>query len=142
MWTGDAANAVALIVEDEALIAMATEDVLSTEGFKTVVAYTEAEAQTVAPASLDVAVVDLTLTGDRAGPRIIQHLRSGRPNLPIVVVSGYSGSAPEGNLRGLGGPTVRLTKPTRAEDLALAVRDVVERDCYRMPSLKGRRRDD
>ncbi len=36
--------------------------------------------------------------------------------MPVLVVTGYDPLAPEADLRGLGGPTVRLRKPFDCED--------------------------
>lgn len=142
MTPQNASDPVALIVEDEALLAMATEDLLNAEGFATLLAYTETEARALLPAPLAVAVVDIDLNGDHAGPRIIRHLRSTRPNLPIVVVSGYEKSGPKADLRGLGGPIVRLMKPVSQNDLANAVRDVIDRGHQDTAPRSGRRRSE
>lgn len=142
MKAQDASGAVALIVEDEALLAMATEDVLRAENFKALLAYTEVEARSLMSAQLAVAVVSIDLDGDHAGPRIIRQLRAVRPNLPIVVVSGYEKSGPKADLRGLGGPIIRLMKPVSPGELTKAIRDVIERDRNDVPPRSGRRRSD
>jgi CheY-like chemotaxis protein len=91
----------ALIVDDEALLALEIEDLLMAEGFRTLIAYTEAEVTTLAVEHLAVAVIDLSLGGDLAGQRVIRFLRNRMPKLPVVVVTGYDGQAPQANLRGL-----------------------------------------
>lgn len=115
----------ALIVEDEALLALAMEDLLLGEGFQVVVACTEAEAMLNTHDDFVVAIVDLRLADDLAGQRVIAALRRRSPRLPVVVVTGYDAEAPEADLRGLGGPTTRLHKPANYSQLAAAVRDVV-----------------
>jgi ActR/RegA family two-component response regulator len=124
----DKTRPLALIVEDEALIALAVEDLLTAEGFDTLRATSEEQVLTLTPAagSLAVAVADLRLGGDLAGQRIIRALRRQVPDLPVVVVTGFGHDAPEADLRGLGWPTVRLPKPAGYDALAVAVRDVVE----------------
>jgi ActR/RegA family two-component response regulator len=124
----DRTRPLALIVEDEALLALAAEDLLTEEGFDTLCATSEGEVLALIPAAgpLAVAVVDLRLGGDLAGQRIIQALRLQIPDLPVVVVTGFGHDAPEADLRGLGWPTVRLPKPAGYDALAVAVRDVVE----------------
>ena len=138
----DRSAPLALIVEDEALIALEIEDLLMAEGFGTLIACTEDEAKMLALEPLAVAVIDLRLSGSLAGQRIIRSLRSRIPMLPVVVVTGYDGQAPEANLRGLGWPTIRLLKPALRELLACAVWDVIDQASSRALPPKGRRRDD
>ncbi|TDH57258.1 response regulator [Dankookia rubra] len=118
----------ALIVEDEVLLALAVEDLLAAEGFDTLCATSEGQVLALIPAAglLAVAVVDLRLGRDLAGQHIIQTLRMRIPDLPVVVVTGFGHDAPQADLRGLGWPTVRLPKPAGHDALAIAVRDVVE----------------
>ncbi|MBL6081654.1 response regulator [Belnapia sp. T18] len=130
----------ALVVEDEALIALAMEDQLLDAGFQVAWASTEAEAVLMARDDLAVAIVNLCLAGDLAGQRVIASLRRRVPYLPVVVVTGYSAAAPEADLRGLGGPTVRLHKPEHHSQLAAAVRDVIyQANGGPMPQPKERR---
>jgi ActR/RegA family two-component response regulator len=124
----DKTRPLALIVEDEALLALAVEDLLTEEGFDTLCATSEEQVLALTPAAgpLAVAVVDLRLGGDLAGQRIIRALRMQIPNLPVVVVTGFGHDAPEADLRGLGWPTVRLPKPADYGALAAAVWNVVD----------------
>src|SRR3954454_24008352 len=114
-----------LVVDDEALLALEMEDLLTAAGFVTLIACTEAAARAVPADALAVAVVNLRLNGELLGHGIIRALRRRRPNLPVVVVTGYDGDAPQADLRGLGWPTVRLLKPQHGEHLVGAVRDVI-----------------
>jgi ActR/RegA family two-component response regulator len=132
----------ALIVDDEALLALEIEDLLMAEGFRTLIAYTEAEVTTLAVEHLAVAVIDLSLGGELSGQRVIRFLRNRIPKLPVVVVTGYANQAPQANLRGLGWPTIRLHKPARHEQLACAVWDVIDQASHGAPPPNGRRRDD
>jgi DNA-binding response OmpR family regulator len=115
----------ALVVDDEALLALEMEDLLAAAGFASVIACSEAAARAVPVATLSVAVVNLRLNGELLGQGIIRSLRRLRPGLPIVVVTGYDSDAPQADLRGLGWPTVRLQKPQHGEHLVGAVRDVM-----------------
>lgn len=117
---------VALVVETEALLALEIEDLLTAEGFSTLVAHTEAEAKALAVEHLAVAVVKLRLVGDLAGHRVMRFLRSPTPMLPVVVVTRYGEPAPEAKLRGLGWPTIRVHKPAHHEQLACAVWDAID----------------
>ena len=116
---------VALIVEDEAILAITMDELLLAEGFETIWVATEEAARAQANKDLTVAVVDLSLAGDVAGQRIIAFLRSQLPKLPIVVVTGYLSNAKQADLRGLGGPMIRLHKPAHIDQLAAAVWDVL-----------------
>jgi ActR/RegA family two-component response regulator len=124
----DRTRPLALIVEDEALLALAIEDLLTEEGFDTLRAASESQVLALIPAAgpLAVAVVDLRLGGDLAGRHIIEVLRMQIPDLPVVVVTGFGHDAPQADLRGLGWPTVRLPKPASYDALAAAVWDVVD----------------
>jgi ActR/RegA family two-component response regulator len=115
----------ALVVDDEALLALEMEDLLTAAGFATVIACSAAAARAAPVAALSVAVVNLRLNGELLGHGIIRSLRRLRPDLPIVVVTGYDSDAPQADLRGLGWPTVRLQKPQHGEHLVGAVRDVM-----------------
>ncbi|MFC7475324.1 response regulator [Dankookia sp. GCM10030260] len=116
---------VALVVDDEALLALEMEDRLTAAGFATRIACSDAAARAIPAEGLAVAVVNLRLNGELVGHGIIRSLRRLRPNLPIVVVTGYDSDAPQADLRGLGWPTVRLQKPQHGEQLVGAVRDVI-----------------
>ena len=132
----------AVIVEDEALLALATENLLVAEGFRTIIAHTEAEAKALAGEPVVVAVVNLQLVGALAGQRVIRFLRNRLPRLPVVVVTGYNNRAPEANLRGLGWPTIRLHKPANYEQLACAVWDVLDHASQCEVAIKRRRREE
>ncbi|TCZ50676.1 response regulator [Roseicella aquatilis] len=122
------ARPLALIVEDEALLALLVEDLLVAEGFDTSIATTGAEATTSATAAgqITVAVVNLRLGSDLAGQRIIRALRQQIPDLPVVVMTGFGADAPQADLRGLGWPTMRLAKPGGYPELAAAIWEVID----------------
>ena len=118
----------ALVVEDETLLGLLVEHVLAAKGFRILHASTKAEAaQHAETACLDLAIVNLWLHGELAGQQVIRELRSRFPRLPVVVISGFSFDSPEANLRGLGGPTVRLGKPEGYSAMASTVRAIMDR---------------
>ena len=133
---------VALVVEDEALLALEMESLLDGEGFATRIACTGAAAWAAPAEDLAVAVVNLRINGDLLGPRLIADLRRRRPDLPVVVVTGYDADAPQADLRGLGWPTVRLQKPQHGANLIAAVRDVMSQAQSGSRPAGGRRRLD
>lgn len=118
----------ALIVEDEILLTLLVEDLLVAEGFETFAVTNEVDALTRAATCgpIAVAVVNLRLGSNLAGQRVIRLLRQRMPDLPVVVMTGFDGKAPQANLRGLGWPTIRLSKPGGYPQLASAVWDVID----------------
>lgn len=134
-WTAP----LALVVDDEALLALEMEDLLTMAGFTTLIACTEPAAREVPVEELSVAVVNLRLNGQLLGHGLIRALRRLRPNLPIVVVTGYDSDAPQADLRGLGWPTVRLQKPHHGQQLIEAVHDVIAREKRGARPTSGRR---
>lgn len=132
----------ALIVEDEVLLALLVEDLLAAEGFETAIATTEAEVHASAAAlgRITVAVVNLRLGGTLTGQQVIRSLRQHVPNLPVVVITGFDGRAPQANLRGLGWPTMRLSKPGDYPQLAAAVWNVIDQGRKGKRPQLGRRR--
>ena len=76
----------ALVVDDEALLALEMEDLLTQAGFATLIACTEAAARVAPAEALSVAVVNLRLNGQLLGHGIIRMLRRRQPDLPVVVV--------------------------------------------------------
>ena len=124
-----------LVVEDEALVAMLVEDTLAEVGYGPVCTPDGRRSAPVDPAA---AVVDLRLADGLDGRDVIRALRAARPSLPVVVVTGFHLEAPEADLRGLGGPTLRLPKPFGCDDLAAAVAAVIAAPAA--PSAAPRRR--
>ena len=117
-----------LVVEDEALLALELEQVLTEAGYAVLLAADGrgALARAAEPGGrLRAAVVDLNLPGSMAGREVIRHLRGRNPGLPVVVVTGYEPLAGQADLRGLGGPTARLQKPCEPERLLQRLRDVM-----------------
>ena len=108
-----------LVVDDEPLVTILVSDVLAEAGYRVVCA---PDGRTASPdheawTFPDVAVVNLRLARGLDGRDVIRSLRRQRPNLPVVVITGFDALAPEANLRGLGGPTVRLGKPIDCDAL-------------------------
>ena len=133
---------IALLVEDEPLIALALEDALAAAGFRVLLACGAAEALAAPAELLAVAVVDLRLGDGPDGRAVVAALRRRAPGLPVVVATGYAADAPQADLRGLGGPTTRLAKPRDLDELGDAVRHVIRRRDEGIPPGHGRRRGD
>jgi DNA-binding response OmpR family regulator len=127
-----------LVVEDEALVAMLVEDTLAEAGHRT--AWTPDGLS--GPADPAAAVVDLRLADGLDGRDVVRRLRARRPALPVVVVTGYLPEAPQADLRGLGGPTLRLCKPFDCDELAAGVAAVIAAPAAHPAAPPRRRRSD
>ena len=116
-----------LVVEDEVLVAMMLEDILTDAGCHVIAAHSGEEAIALAKTveQLSAVVTDIRLMHGVDGRSVMRELRKGNPRLPVVVVTGFDQSAPEADLRGLGGPTARLAKPFSSDDLIANVVDVL-----------------
>ena len=122
----------ALLVEDEALVAMVAEESLRIIGFEPVSVRTAGEAlkilgEAVAPS---LAVIDVGLP-DIRGDELAARARVMAPNMPIIVASGYD--EVELNRKFAADPTTAvLSKPYSDRDLARAVialgLEVIEED--------------
>ena len=121
-------RSVILVIEDEAMLAMELEQVLTEAGYEVVTAAdgSAALAHAADPAlRLRAVIADLCLPAGLSGPDVLRRLRASRPGLPVVVVTGYALSAPQADLRGVGGPTVRLQKPVEMQRLLQRLHDAI-----------------
>ena len=114
----------ALLVEDDALVAMVAEDYLRELGFEPVVARNGAEAvECLADGTrFEVALVDVGLP-DMRGDDLADRIRGDMPELPLLIASGYDG----GDLSQRFGPDRRfgvLSKPYMLSDLEKALREL------------------
>lgn len=110
----------ALLVEDEALVALIAEEVLDGLGFTVTVAGTGAEARNALPKGFDVAIVDIGLPDER-GDALVAHIRSLHPDLPVLMASGYDATETAARFEG----DTRLAvigKPYTEGDLAQALK--------------------
>lgn len=111
----------ALLVEDEALVAMFAEEVLSGLGFEPTTARTGAEARVHwAQFTPDLAVIDVGLP-DMRGDVLAHELRAKLPGLPILMASGYDVADLREAFKG-DDRTGFLPKPYTEEDLIRAAR--------------------
>lgn len=114
-----------LLVEDEALISALAVDSLNELGFDVAEAPNAKMALEIAYkeiGSFELAIVDLGLP-DRAGDELVNDLRALRPDLPIIVATGYGAHAAEGKLRDKGA-IVFLGKPYDFNALAMAIKSL------------------
>ena len=133
-----------LVIEDEALIALSVEQILTEAGYAVIVAFSGEEALggTVPIDRLTAVVSDIRLAYGIDGRSVLSKLRALRPSLPAVVVTGFGQWIHEADLRGLGGPTARLTKPFAAEELIACIGSVLASTDGRLNRRSGRGRAD
>jgi predicted ATPase/signal transduction histidine kinase len=114
-----------LLVDDEANILAMTSQVLSRLGYQPV-SFSDSHAALAAfeadPCAFDVVVTDDVMPG-LTGTRLASVVRQRRPELPIVLVSGYGG--PILAQRALAGVSELLVKPVQPRDIAAALARVL-----------------
>jgi PAS domain S-box-containing protein len=125
-WRG---SGTILVVEDEEEVRDVAERILQDFGFETVTAVDGRDALDVMEREGDrVTAVLLDLSMPRmGGQETFRRLRESRPELPVIMMSGYTEQvvAPQFSGPGLG-LTAFLQKPFLAEDLMDILRQVVE----------------
>lgn len=116
----------ALLVEDDATMALLTKQVLEQEGFAVDHALTGNEAQTLAFVNeYDAIVLDLTLP-DRNGLTVLQALRKEGRNTPVIVLTGTND--PASTVRALdAGADDYVTKPLVVDEFRARMRALVRR---------------
>ncbi|MCM8738574.1 response regulator [Azospirillum sp. A1-3] len=103
-----------LVAEDEDLVAMALAEVLEDEGFRVTLTHNgqdAIDADALDPADLLVTDMRMPILG---GKILIETLRAKRPNLPVIVMTGYSEHLPNDEP----GRLVVLRKPFSLSTLA------------------------
>lgn len=116
----------ALLVEDDATMALLTKQVLESEGFAVDHATTGNDAQTLAFVNeYDAIVLDLALP-DRNGLTVLQALRREGRSTPVIVLTGANDSA--STVRALdAGADDYLTKPVVIDEFRARMRALVRR---------------
>jgi PAS domain S-box-containing protein len=112
----------ALLVDDEALVRMSTADMLGDLGFEVIEFATAEEALELVRHGepVDLLVTDHLMPG-MSGADLAREVRLLRPELPVLVVSGYA------EMDGITPNLPRLVKPFRAHELAEQVAALVVR---------------
>ncbi|WP_439532231.1 PAS domain-containing protein [Polymorphobacter sp.] len=114
------ARGTVLLVDDEGLVRMFTADMLADLGYEVVEAASAEEALQLIREGLEpsVLVTDHLMPGMNGG-QLARTLRSQKPTLPVLVVSGYAEEA------GIDPDVARLTKPFRNAELAKSLSDLL-----------------
>jgi len=117
-----------LLVEDEALVAALAVDALEELGYQTVEAGSSKSALEVASGktALAFAIVDVGLPDGR-GDALAFELRKLRPELPIIIATGYDQSHVDGGLRAHQRTAV-LNKPYDIAQLQAAISRIAAND--------------
>lgn len=114
-----------LIVEDEALVAMALEDILSEAGYAVTLASDAAAAISTLEnehAEIEAVITDIRMPGKLSGWDVGQRARELQPDLPVVYCSGDQ--AAEWSARGVPG-SLMLRKPFAMSQLVTAVSQLI-----------------
>jgi two-component system cell cycle sensor histidine kinase/response regulator CckA len=125
-WRG---NGTVLVVEDEQGVREVAERILQEIGFDTITAVDGRDALEIMDRVGDtVTAVLLDLSMPRmGGQETLRRLREDRPELPVIMMSGYTEQVVAPQFSGSGpGMTVFLQKPFLAEDLIGILRRVAE----------------
>jgi PAS domain S-box-containing protein len=116
-----------LLVDDESSLCEASRAVLDGSGYR-VTAYTDParayEAFSRAPHDVDIAITDLTMP-NMTGTELARRLHAIRPDLPVVLISGFASRPELAELRSVG---VRafVPKPFKPSELAATVRRMLD----------------
>jgi PAS domain S-box-containing protein len=116
-----------LLVEDEPALGRAMSALLALRGHEVAMAgdVESALAMLESHPDLDVLITDLGLP-TRSGWELVESVRSSRPTLPIVVLSGWGSLTDPGEARARGVAAV-LTKPTSDAELARVLEELAGR---------------
>jgi CheY-like chemotaxis protein len=115
-----------LLVEDEVLVAALAVDALEELGYETIEVTTAKAARAIASGSeqLAFAVLDIGLPDGR-GDALALELRQMRPDLPIVIATGYNGAHLDETVRKQQRTAV-LTKPYDIAQLQAAIQAILK----------------
>ncbi|MGH7534453.1 MAG: response regulator, partial [Gemmatimonadales bacterium] len=136
-WRG---SGLVLVVDDEDSVRDLAQRMLRSLGFQTLAATNGREALGImARRAGEVAVVLIDLSMPRiSGPETVRRLREIRPDLPVILMSGYAESSAIPRLSGADPQvTAFLQKPFLPDDLATALRSVLERETPASPTSVG-----
>jgi DNA-binding NtrC family response regulator len=112
-----------LIVDDDGDLLETLEPILEAEGFRVCTSATVRDAtRALSEREFDVVVTDLAL-GATGGLAFCESIARTRPDLPVVVLTGYRDA--KGAAMRLGARRV-LTKPFAVETLVAALREVTQ----------------
>ncbi len=112
-----------LVVEDEASVRTLVVAQLESLGYAVTQARNGIEALALLrgdPTAFDLVLSDVVMPGDASGDTVAEEARRLRPDLPVILMSGYPESLAPGSL--IPRDRVLLAKPFRRAELAQAIR--------------------
>lgn len=122
-------NETILFVEDDPRLRNVVAQTLRRHGYTIIEARDGKEALNIWKhhgKNVDLLLTDMMMPEDITGLDLSRQLRQGRPNLHVIISSGYSTEA-VGNLKyGVNDGIMRLAKPYQAEVLMKAIRDCID----------------
>jgi PAS domain S-box-containing protein len=115
-----------LVVEDEPEVRQLTERILTSAGYLVMTASGGAEALSVTSAeNVDLLLTDLVMPG-MLGSELVERLRADRPELKVVIMSGYSHAVLSGSEIADSPWSAFIEKPFTADGLLRAVRELLD----------------
>lgn len=112
-----------LLAEDDELVALLVAEILESDGFRVTVRHNGLEAiEADAADPADILLTDMRMPV-MGGEALIQIIRQQRPDLPIVVMTGYSEHLPDEEP----GRLTVLRKPYAVSALMLTIRALLAR---------------
>jgi CheY-like chemotaxis protein len=126
METISAIRATILLVEDDQFVREVAVEILQRAGYRILQASNAAEATDLCRTQLgkiDLLLSDVIMPG-KTGPELSAELRAERPNLKVVLMSGYGDSAPEGNFPDVEG-AMYLAKPFSVRSLVAKLNEAL-----------------
>ena len=123
-----------LLVEDDGEVAKVTTELLRDIGSEAVAASDgeAALAEVERNAAIDLVISDIVMPGGMSGIDLARRLRERRPQLPVLLASGYSQYAPEIVEEGF----VLVEKPYSRDALARAIQRAVEQASGLKPAVE------
>ena len=117
------------VVDDEAVLVDVMQGILSHIGYRVTTANSSLEALdkfAATPTDFDLVLTDMTMP-DMTGIQLSSRIRNVRPDIPIVLCTGYSHQLSNNRAEDLGLQAI-VMKPIQTEELAHTVRRVLDAD--------------
>jgi CheY-like chemotaxis protein len=119
-----------LVVDDDLNLVRMNQKILERLGYQVLV-YTESCEALAAfqqdPGAVDLLITDMTMPR-MTGEELARKVLALRPDLPVVICTGFSELINEEKARAIGARAL-LMKPLTKKELACAVRQVLDEDC-------------
>lgn len=114
-----------LVVEDEAIVALATKFILTNMGHTTlaVVSKGEQAIDEISKQKVDLVLMDIKLKGELDGVGAAEKIRE-KTNVPILFLTGNSDSATKELTKNISN-SATLSKPSTPEDMEVAIKEIL-----------------